>query len=145
MFKNAFNLTEAMVKKSCDQKTFDRALEYIDSVSHLKLRGDHISVKVYGNMPKPYRVNIHMNAKDWHKGSCNCPVEFAPCKHIVATLLKYVFEGVESVEPSFEESLKTLDADVLRKMILEFVERNPELLDDPQEEFDEEYEEYDDY
>lgn len=145
MIKHTFKLTEAMVKKSCDQKTFERALEYINSVSSLKLRGDRISVKVYGSMPEPYRVNVCLNAKEWYKGECNCPAEFAPCKHLVATLLKYVFEGVEAVEPSFEESLKALDADALRQMILEFVKRKPELLDDPEDEFDEEYEEYDDY
>lgn len=140
-----FKLTEAMVKKCCNQKTFERALEYIDSVSSLKVRGDRISVKVYGSMPRPYRVNICLNAKEWYRGACDCPAEFAPCKHVVATLLKYVFEGAKSVEPSFEEILKTLEADALRQMILEFVERKPELLDDPEEEFDEEYEEYDDY
>ena len=143
--KETFKLTEAMVKESCKHKTFERALEYIDSVSSLKLRGDRISVKVYGSMPEPYRVNVCLNAKEWYKGECNCPTEFAPCKHVVATLLKYVFEGAESVEPSFEESLKALDAGTLRQMILEFVERKPELLDDPEEEFDDEYEECDDY
>jgi len=130
--KNPFKLTEPLIKKSCDAKTFGRGEEYIDAVSTLTLRGDEISVKVYGSMPRPYRVKISFNQKDWKYGDCNCPADYRPCKHIIAVLLKIVREGVDSIEPTFEDSLKLLEADALRNLLVTLVEKKPDLIDDIQ-------------
>lgn len=129
--KPLFELTETLIKKYCNEKTFSKGEDYIDAVSTL-LRGDELSVKVHGSMCEPYRVNITLNEKNWKNGSCSCPSENYPCKHLVATLLKIVREGIDSIEPPFEESLKSLDADTLRTLLINIVEQNPELIDDIQ-------------
>jgi uncharacterized Zn finger protein len=155
--KPLFKLTTAHIKKYCDEKTFKRAEDYISAVSTLRLRGDEISVKVYGSMPRPYRVMISFNQKNWKYGVCNCPAEFHPCKHIVAVLLKIVHEGFDSIEPALQDSLKLLEADALRNLIVTLVEKKPHLVDDIQailsnesededdDELDADYEEDDDY
>ena len=130
--KPIFELTEALIKKYCDGRTFSKGEDYIDAVSTLILRGDELSVEVYGSMYEPYRVNITLNEKNWKNGSCSCPAEFNPCKHLIATLLKIVREGIGSIEPAFEESLKSLDADALRTLLINIVEQNPELMDNIQ-------------
>lgn len=130
--KPLFELTENLIKKYCDGKTFIRGEDYIDAVSTLTLRGDELSVKVHGSMYEPYRVHITFNENSWKNGSCSCPSENYPCKHLVATLLKIVREGIDSIEPAFEESLKSLDADALRTLLTNLVEQNPELMDDIQ-------------
>src|SRR5947199_150951 len=101
--KPLFELTETLIKKYCDGKTFNKGEDYIDAVSTLTLRGDELSVKVHGSMYEPYHVNITFNEKNWKNGSCSCPSEIYPCKHLVATLLKIVREGLDSIEPAFEE------------------------------------------
>lgn len=131
-------LTNAMIKQYCSPKIFERAQDYLDAISAMKMRGDEVSVKVYGNDIKPYRVTINLNQNDWKRGFCTCPSDYYPCKHIVAVLLKFVREGVSVKEPCFEDYLMTLDVSALRLMLLEFVERKPELLDDPEE--DDEFE-----
>jgi uncharacterized Zn finger protein len=128
--KPLFELTEARIKKYSDAKSFTRGEDYIGAVSSLTLRGEKIHVNVYGSMEEPYRVNITFNEKNWKNGSCSCPSEYYPCKHIVATLLKVVREGVDSIEPPFEESLKLLDADALRKILMSIIEDNPDLMDE---------------
>lgn len=130
--KPLFELTETLIKKYCDGKTFGRGEDYIDAVSTLTLRGDKLSVNVYGSTDEPYRVNITLNKYRWKNGSCSCPSENYPCKHLVATLLKIVREGIDSIEPAFEENLKSLDADTLRALLINIVEQNPELMDDIQ-------------
>jgi len=130
--KPLFELTETLIKKYCDGKTFGRGEEYIDAVSTLTLRGNELCVKVHGTQDEPYRVNITFSEKNWKNGSCSCPSENYPCKHLVATLLKIVHEGFDSVEPTFKESLKSLDADALRTLLTNIVEKNPELMDDVQ-------------
>lgn len=130
--KPLFELTESLIRKYCDQKTFNRGEEYIDAVSTLTLRGNEISVKVYGSMCKPYRVKITFDKKNWKNGYCSCPAEFHPCKHIVATLLKIVREGIDSFEPPFEQTLESLDAGVLRNLLIILVEQNPNLIDNIQ-------------
>jgi len=127
-----FELTEALIKKYCCEKIYERGKDYISDVSTLILRGDELSVKVHGSMCEPYRVNITLTKKNWKKGFCSCPSEIYPCKHLVATLLKIVRKGIDFIEPTFEESLKSLDADTLRALLIHIVEENPELIDDIQ-------------
>lgn len=130
--KPLFELTETLIKKYCDKKTFDKGEDYIDAVSNLTFRGDELSVKVYGSMDEPYRVNITFNEKNWKEGFCDCPADDYPCKHLVATLLKIVREGFDSIEPAFEESLKSLDAKTLRILLNNIIKQNPDLMDDIQ-------------
>lgn len=127
-----FKPTESLIKKYCDGKTFIRGEDYIDVVSTLTLRGDKLSVEVFGNANDPYRVNITLNERNWNKGDCNCPAEFRPCKHIVATLLKVVREGIDFIEPPFEHTLQSLDADALRALLITMVEQKPDLIEDIQ-------------
>jgi len=106
MIKNTFNLTEAMIKKFCSQKTFERALEYIDSVDTLKLRGDCISVKVYGSMPSPYRVNVCINANEWYRGQSplNLPMSVPLSNHFVEGMRKiYELEPFIKMESSLAD------------------------------------------
>lgn len=128
--KPLFELTEFLIKKYCDGKTFSKGEDYIDSVSTLTLRGDKLSAKVQGS--EPYHVNISLNEKNWKNGHCSCPAEFHPCKHIIAILLKIVREGIDSIEPAFEQTLQSLDADSLRAILINLVEQNPDLVDDIQ-------------
>jgi uncharacterized Zn finger protein len=132
MSSKEFKLTEALIKKCCSEKIFTRGEEYIDLVSTLVLRGDEISVKVYGSMPRPYRVRITFNERNWKNGRCDCPAGFRPCKHIIAVLLKIFHEGVDIIEPRFQDSLKCLEADELRNLLLALVEKKPHLIDDIQ-------------
>ncbi len=115
--KPLFKITEPLIKKYCDEKTFKKGEEYIDAVGSLTCRGAELSVKVYGSANKPYRVEITFNKENWNKGYCNCPVEIPPCKHIVATLLKIAREGFDSIEPPFDQTLLNLDAKELRTLL----------------------------
>lgn len=130
--KPLFELTEPLIRKFCDGKTFSKGEDYLDAVSSLTIRGNELSVKVYGSMCEPYRVKITLNEKNWKNGYCSCPAEFHPCKHIVATLLKLVREGIDSIEPPFEQTLQSLDAEALRNLLINLVEQNPDLIDDIQ-------------
>lgn len=130
--KPFFELSENLIKKYCDLKTFCRGEGYIDAVSTLILRGEELCVRVYGSMEEPYRVNITFNEKNWKRGSCSCPSDNYPCKHIVATLLKIAREGLEFIEPAFKESLQSMDAEALRALLLNIIAENPELMDDIQ-------------
>jgi uncharacterized Zn finger protein len=96
------------------------------------MMGDKVSVNVFGSEPEPYRVTIHLNGKEWKYGHCTCPAELHPCKHIVATLLKYVRDGVDSIDPPFKESVKNIDAQTLRLLLVNLVDQDPDLLDDIQ-------------
>lgn len=141
--KSHFKLTETLIKQHCGLRTFMKAHEYVDDISPLILRGDQVFVKIQGSMYEPYQINITFNEENWKNGSCTCPSENYPCKHIVATLLKIASEGFDSIEPALEERLKTLSADHLRNILINLIESNPELIEDieselvqPQEEND---------
>ena len=47
-------------------------------------------------------------------------------------MLKIVREGVDSIEPAFEETLQLLEADSLRGLLVTLVEKKPDLIDDIQ-------------
>jgi uncharacterized Zn finger protein len=127
--KIALELTDALIEQSCSSKTFERSEEYIDAISNLSLRGNELSAQVFGSEEEPYRVNITFDKEHWKFGGCTCPTDFHPCKHIIAVLRKVVIEGFDSVEPSFKDVIRSLDATGLRKLLMKIVRKNPEVLD----------------
>ncbi len=127
-----FLLTEKLIRRYSGEKTFIKSEEYLSSISDLILRGNELTAKIQGNASIPYSVKITLTEQEWQQGECNCPSVTYPCKHLVATLLKIVRQGIEAVKPTADEVVSSLDNEVLKKTLLKIIRQNPDLIDDLQ-------------
>ncbi len=129
------HLTEEMIQELCDRRTFSKGEDYVDHVYDLKVLGSTLYASVQGSQPKPYKVRIeliHADNPSWEEATCSCPVEFFPCKHIVATLLKFVREGVIFLAPPLKEMIESLDEKRAKNLLLKVAERYPEVIEEIQ-------------
>jgi hypothetical protein len=130
MEKKSFYLNEGMIQEWCSSNTFFKGEHYIENVNHLTLLGDHLHATVQGSSFNPYQVKVILKDQEWKKGSCSCPSDIYPCKHLIAVLLKFIRHGAEVSEPSLQEKIRSLDISTLRSIILRLLEQHPHLLGD---------------
>ncbi len=127
------HLTEALIRQHTIPQSFERGVGYYErgAVRAVIRRGDEILAEVEGSQYAPYRVRITFDAGGIRQATCSCPYDWGGwCKHIVATLLTCI-HAPEAVEerPPLEDLLADLDRDDLESLVLELVERRPDLTD----------------
>jgi uncharacterized Zn finger protein len=126
-------LTEAAVRQRATDTTFERGYDYYrdGAVLEVERRGNQILAEVEGSSYEPYRVSITLSEHGIVDADCTCPYDWGgDCKHIVAVLLTVIHSPKEVEErPSVETMLAGLDRDQLEALILELVERQPNLAD----------------
>lgn len=106
----------------------DRVAEYVDS-PRLRQRvkiGPEISCLIDGNSGT-YRTHLHLRGRQ--AGSCTCPSEYVPCKHVHALRETYKLRPRSFVD--FESIMKKLaakDKPALLKLIREMAVTSPPAL-----------------
>jgi len=89
--------TEADVKGAADPRSFQRGLDYLDSVDDLEVSETGITATVFGN----HEYRVHLAFGDGAlSGDCTCPYgrEGAFCKHCVAVALSVLRLGQDMPE-----------------------------------------------
>jgi len=84
--------TEQDLRQAAGERSFDRGLGYLDSVSELEITADEITARVWGT--DEYEVVLTMG-EHGVVGGCDCPygAEGAFCKHCVAVGLTVLRHG----------------------------------------------------
>jgi len=126
-------LTEAAIRGRATDTSFERGYDYYrdGAVLEVARRGNRLLAEVEGSSYEPYQVSITLSEHGIVDADCTCPYDWGgDCKHIVAVLLTYIRSSEEVVElPPVEAMLTDLDRDQLQALILELVERQPNLAD----------------
>lgn len=124
-------LTEALIRSLASRETFERGRDYWQrgAVGALVRRGDELAAEVEGSEISPYRVTIRLDKDGIAEARCTCPFDWGGyCKHIVATLLKFVGDpGCVTARPALQELLSGLDLDALVALIVRRLESDPDL------------------
>lgn len=89
------SITSEYIKSITDNGVFNRGLSYYKSGRVHNLRYDNdgeLTAEVAGNEPVPYCVSILSDQKEIYDMNCEClyASDGEICKHIVATLLKWI-------------------------------------------------------
>jgi len=91
------NLTEDDIESCCKYKIFNRGYDYYHDgmveYIHINKNANTISAAVKGT--REYDVEIYIDNGEVH-GSCSCEY-YNVCKHIIATLLNIVDDGIENI------------------------------------------------
>lgn len=124
-------LTEQAIRALTNPQSFARGAEYCDAGMVLQLirRGPLLTASVSGSGPRPYQVAITFDGDRLLSATCDCPYDWGDhCKHVVAVLLAALRQP-EQVEarPTIEDLLSGLDADALRKLLIDLVAQHPEI------------------
>ncbi len=126
-------LTESFIRQHASADSYQRGREYRvqGAVVRLVRRGQQLQAEVEGSQVEPYTVQIAYDAGGIVEASCSCPYDWGGwCKHMVATLLAYVYDPAQIDErPSMETLLAGLDREQLQTLLLRLVEHQPELAD----------------
>ena len=126
-------LTEGIIRQRATPSSFDRGYDYYESGAVLRVvrSGNRILAEVRGSQPDPYRVTIQLGEHGIEFADCTCPYDWGgDCKHIVAVLLTCLYSPEEIEEmPPVEEMLSDLDRDQLERIIVNLIERRPELAE----------------
>jgi tetratricopeptide (TPR) repeat protein len=82
--------TEADLRAAAGERSFERGIEYLDSVSNLEILGGKITASVSGT--DEYIVVLNLGGNAVVSGACDCPYgkEGFFCKHCVAVGLAYL-------------------------------------------------------
>ncbi|MBK9713721.1 MAG: SWIM zinc finger domain-containing protein [Kouleothrix sp.] len=126
-------LSEATIRAHVASESFSRGLAYYQqgAVGDLSLRGDALLAEVEGSEPAPYRVRVTIDQGGVVAASCTCPYDWGGwCKHIVAVLLKYVYEPEAIVRrPPLDQQLAGLERDQLQTLLLDLAAHEPDIAD----------------
>ena len=125
-------ISESDILEKFTEKSFERGRDYYDSerVERAVRRGSRLFAEVQGSEWDPYTVAARLDGRDF-SASCACPYDWGGyCKHIAATMLAFIYGGVdfEEGEP-LEDALARLDADSLRALALRMIEKHPDLVE----------------
>src|SRR5262245_41054768 len=124
-------VTEAMIRRRIDERSFDRARPYArnGSVTDRRRQGATLKANCQGTASRPYRVEVAFAGGDIRDAECSCPVgDGGYCKHVAAVLLTYRddpagFAEVESLDAALEKRGKA----ELIALIKQMVRRQPGL------------------
>lgn len=126
-------LTEAAVRGLARPQSYDRGEDYYErgAVREVTRRGSVLRAAVEGSQYEPYQVQIELDETGVADTTCSCPYEHGGiCKHRVAVLLTYVRESEEiSQRPPVSELVADTDPAELRDVLVDLVERRPELAE----------------
>lgn len=133
MTKDNQKPNEATIRRLAQQQSFDRGREYYESGAVLELaqRGDELLAEVEGSSYEPYQVRVVLRGKEIQTTTCDCLYDWGGiCKHTVATLLTYIHNpGRLEHRPVIADLLEDLERDQLQALLLNLVERQPDLAD----------------
>jgi len=130
-------LAEEDIEYLCDYKIFNRGYDYYHEGMvgdiHINQTENSISAVVHGT--RKYNVEIFIDDEEI-LGTCSCEY-YDVCKHIIATLIKVIDEGVENIpeskgiqksivnSPEFIKShLKQLSKEELVNLVMKFAPEN---------------------
>ncbi len=89
-------------------------------------RANELSALCVGSSAEAYYISAKFDGSDILEASCTCPYDWGgDCKHIVATLLTYLYEPERfRVGKSLQDELRSLDkkdlVDIVEQMIARF-------------------------
>ena len=123
---------ETAIQDYVSKTSLQRGEDYYEMGAVLSVikAGSRLFALVEGSRYSPYRLCIRMETDRPKSASCTCPYDWGGyCKHIVAAFLTYTRDpkAVVTIAP-LEEFLAPLDADELRELVINLVERDPDLL-----------------
>ena len=123
---------ETAIHDYVSKTSLQRGEEYYEMGAVLSIikAGSRLFALVEGSRYSPYRLCIRMEKEHPKSASCSCPYDWGGyCKHIVAAFLTYARDpkAAATIAP-LEEILASLDANELRELMINLVERNPDLL-----------------
>ena len=123
---------EALIQPYVSETSFERGEDYYRSgaVYRVVKAGTQLFSEVQGSYFYPYQVCVTLDEDNPVEASCTCPYDWGGyCKHIVAVFLTYVLDkDVVETGPSVDERLASLEANELRELIGNLIERQPGLL-----------------
>lgn len=126
-------VTEAVIRSLARPQSYDRGEDYYerDAVREVTQRGSYLRAAVEGSQYEPYQVRIEVDDTGVVDTMCSCPYDHGGiCKHRVAVLLTYIRAPDEiSQRPPITELVADADPAELRDMLVELVERRPELAE----------------
>jgi uncharacterized Zn finger protein len=126
-------ITTATIRHQASADSYERGQDYYDqgAVLHVTRRGQELQAEVEGSQYEPYRVQITSDTGGISRAMCSCPYDWGGwCKHIVATLLACLHDPEDIEErPALESLLTPLDREQLQTLLVQLVERRPELAD----------------
>lgn len=131
---NLPHFDEKRIRDHASAQSFERGLDYYEggSVYSLVWRGNELHAEVLGSHYDPYNVEIIFTESALTSAWCDCPYDWGGwCKHIVATLLAYLYQP-EKIQkrPEAGELLATLSRERLERLLLHLIRENPALLAD---------------
>lgn len=127
--------TEADIEQIAGPRSYERGLEYLDSVTDLDISSTKVSAIVYGSYR--YRVNLYVSDRGLG-GDCTCPhgQEGFFCKHCVAVGLATLslgddlprhVEARQAQELTLRKWLESLSKEQLLAEFIELIDEAPEL------------------
>ena len=127
------SLTESVVRVLTTPQSFSRGQELYraDAISNATQQGNQLTAHCEGTMQPYYRVSATLDDAGVSKANCTCEYDFSGhCKHIVALLLTYIHKPKSfAARQAPEELLEDLSREELRALVLQLLEREPELYD----------------
>ena len=125
-------LTEEIIRQHASAASVQAGQAYYrdGAVVSLVRRGNALEARVEGSDPEPYRVLCSFDEAGIRDASCTCLYAYGGwCKHIVATVLAVVHgDTIEDRRP-LDEVLAELGRDRLQRLVLQLVQRDPDLQD----------------
>ncbi|SEP22998.1 Uncharacterized conserved protein, contains Zn finger domain [Halogranum amylolyticum] len=126
-------LTEATIRDLARPQSYDRGEDYYErgAVFDVTRRGDLLQAAVEGSQYDPYQVQIELDETGIVGTQCSCPYDHGGiCKHRVAVLLTYIRapDGITQ-RLSISELVADTDPEELRDLLVDLVERRPELAE----------------
>ena len=123
---------EALIQPYVSETSLERGEDYYrtGAVGRVVKAGTQLFSEVQGSYFYPYQVCVTLDEDNPVEASCTCPYDWGGyCKHIVAVFLTYVLDkDVVETGPSVDERLASLEANELRELIGNLIERQPGLL-----------------
>jgi len=113
------------------QRFYERGETYFqqDRIQRPRREGRTLKAECQGSRPDPYHLEVKFDDDGIRTAECSCPVGGGGrCKHTVALLLTWVEtpEAVSDQDP-LAQTVQELPKDTLARLVLDMVERHPDL------------------
>jgi len=124
-------LSRADVRNWTEQRFYDRGGTYFrqDRIQRPRREAHTLKAECQGSRPDPYHLEVEFHDDGIARAECSCPVGGGGrCKHVVALLLTWVEtpEAVSAQDP-LAETVEALSQETLARLVLDMVERHPDL------------------
>jgi uncharacterized Zn finger protein len=119
------------VRDWTEQRFYERGETYFqqDRIQRPRREGRTLKAGCQGSRPDPYHLEVKFDDDGIRTAECSCPVGGGGrCKHTVALLLTWVEtpEAVSDQDP-LAQTVQELPKDTLARLVLDMVERHPDL------------------